>query len=82
MWIQEWVWRKLNEAILVRDHYATSYLTFAAFSLEMDVSIFKEKYSQISKRMQRLERKINALLNFQVEESKINSELDNLISEC
>ncbi|KAM3132708.1 hypothetical protein pb186bvf_015136 [Paramecium bursaria] len=80
--IQEWVWNKLNDAILIRDHYAISYLTFAAFYLQTDNTIFQERYFKLAKRIQLLEDRINRLLNFEIQEINLNQELDNLLGEC
>ncbi|CAD8200742.1 unnamed protein product [Paramecium pentaurelia] len=76
------IWSKLNDAILFRDNYSISFLTFSSFNLGMDITIFKEKYVKLSRKLQLIENRINKLLNFQIEESKINKELDDLISLC
>lgn len=48
--IEEWIWQKLNEAILIRDHYVVSYIGYASYNLRMDTSYFRDRFDRVTKR--------------------------------
>lgn len=54
----------------------------ASQNLSLDLSIFKEKFERLKLKLEKIEERINNFLNFKIDESKINDELEEIIALC
>ncbi|EAS05441.2 hypothetical protein TTHERM_01079180 (macronuclear) [Tetrahymena thermophila SB210] len=81
--LQEIVWTRLCESLLIRDHYCVSKLLVIGKLVGLELEFF-QKYLEITEeRKQSIMKKIERFLNFEdIPESQINEVMHYLIKEC
>lgn len=77
--VEDWIWQKLNEAILIRDHYVISFIGYSSYNLKMDTSYFRDRFDRVTNRKHKIQERMAKLLNFEVPEPEINEELEDLL---
>ncbi|KRX04001.1 hypothetical protein PPERSA_12448 [Pseudocohnilembus persalinus] len=82
--LSEFIWNKLNEAVLIRDHYSISYLGDCCEIIGLDVQYFKDKFQKVDQRLKNIIQRVEKLFNLdedQLKENDFNKELDELVKE-
>lgn len=72
---------KLNEALFIRDHYAVRYILMAFRRLNVDFSGYLPRLKKVEHRDEIMEGNIEKIINFEVDENKINNMLDEMVRE-
>lgn len=67
---------KLNEALVIRDHYSVKYILMALKVLQVDLSGYESRIEIVHKRNQLFAKKIEEIYNFEIDEVDINYVLD------
>lgn len=71
-----YLYQKFNQALFIRDHYSVKYLFKALTELQVSVEGYADRLDILKKRDFLYGKKAENILNFQIDEAKVNDELD------
>ena len=72
---------KLNEALFIRDHYSVKFILKAFRIMKVDYEGYQPRINKLMARDDIINKKVQQIVNFDVDEIGINQELDEIVRE-